>query len=467
MSDMRAVPMFHKLRRIHMIGIGGSGMSGIAEVLRALGFVVTGSDQRLSQVTDHLASLGIAIHEGHRPEYVRDAQVVVYSSAVKPDNVEVVAATGWKIPVIERSEMLGELTRMKFTIGVAGTHGKTTTTSMIGQILTAAGLMPTIIVGGIAKSLGSGGILGGGQHLVVEADEYARTFLRMFPTVAVVTTLEEDHLDCYRDLADISDTFAQYLARLPFYGVAIMGIDDANVRALVPRVQRSLVTYGTAEDADIRAANPRSHGLRSAFSLVVRGQALGEVEVPVPGLHNARNALAAIAVAMELEVPLDGIREGLARFSGVNRRFQVRGTVDGATVVDDYAHHPTALDATLRTARECWPGKRILLVFQPHLYSRTRDFQREFARVLLRSDVAVVTDVYPSREAPLAGVTSDLILNLSREYGHPRALAAHGLDEATRLVREEMRPGDVVLTVGAGDIWKVATALTSDGEAKA
>lgn len=457
-----SVPMFHKIRRIHMVGIGGSGMSGMAEVLCALGFTVTGSDQRLSAVTARLSGLGIRVTKGHCPENVLGAQVVVYSSAVKQDNVEIVAARERSIPVIERAEMLGELTRMKFTIGVAGTHGKTTTTSMIGQILTVAGLKPTIIVGGIARSLGSGGILGEGSHLVVEADEYARTFLRMYPTLGVVTTLEADHLDVYRDLDDIREAFLAYLSRIPFYGVAVLGVDDPNVAGLLPKVRRPTVTYGLSDRADVRATDIRSEGFRSRFAVVARGNPVGEVHLPVPGLHNVQNALAAVAAAAELDISFEDMREGLSRFSGVDRRFQIRGVVDGATIVDDYAHHPTALRVTLDTARRGWRDGRILIVFQPHLFSRTRDFHREFGEALLGADVAIVTDIYPAREAPLPGVTSELIVNASRKCGHPRVLSARGLDEATALVKEEMRPGDLVITVGAGDVSKVGTSLLNE-----
>ena len=459
MSHVEAVPMFHKVRRIHLVGIGGSGMSGIAEVLHALGFEVSGSDMRESPATQRLADMGISVRHGHRAEHVEGAQVVVYSSAVRPENVELVAAAERRIPVIPRAEMLGELTRMKFTVGVAGTHGKTTTTSMIGQILTAAGLMPTIIVGGIARSLGSGGILGSGRHLVVEADEYARTFLRMYPTIAVVTSLEAEHLDIYKDLQDVSDTFAAYLERLPFFGVAVLEIDDPNVRALLPRVHRSVVTYGESSEAAVRAEEIRLSGFTSSFDVVAGGRAVGRIDIPVPGRHNVRNALGAVAVAMELGIPFDQIRSGIAAFSGVDRRFQVRGVVDGVTVVDDYAHHPTELSATLSTARECWTNGRVIVVFQPHLYSRTRDFPREFADALAMADVAIVTDIYPAREAPIEGVTSELIVSRSRELGHTHVVPVHGLDEAAEAVREHMRPGDLVLTVGAGDVNRVCAAL--------
>lgn len=466
MTVNASLPMFHKIRNIHMVGIGGSGMSGIAEVLRALDFTVTGSDLRLSPVTEKLTQLGISVHEGHRPDYVRDAHVVVYSSAVQPNNAEVVAAKERGIPVIPRSEMLGELTRMRFTIGIAGTHGKTTTTSMAGQILTTAGEMPTIIVGGIAKSLGSGGILGKGRYFVVEADEYARTFLHMFPTIAVVTSLEADHLDCYEDLDDIRDTFSRYLERLPFFGAAVMCIDDPNVRDLIPRVQRTVITYGLENDSDVTARELIMERLSSSFTVVADGADLGRVKLPIPGRHNVLNALAAVTVARELDVPIDAIREGLAAFSGVDRRFQRRGEVGGVTIIDDYAHHPTALRETLRTARNGWTTGRVVAVFQPHLYSRTRDFCEDFAAALDEADIAVVTDIYPSREKPIDGVTSDLISNAAREAGFKPVTRVGNIEDTVSCVRSLMKPGDMVLTIGAGDINRVGTALL-DSETEA
>lgn len=449
-----------------MIGIGGSGMSGIAEVLHALGFTVTGSDLRGSETVEHLRSLGIPIHIGHAAENIRGAHVVVYSSAVRPDNIEVIAATEHKIPVIERAEMLGELTRMKFTIGVAGTHGKTTTTSMLGQILTSAGDHPTIIVGGIAKSLGSGGILGEGHHFVVEADEYRRTFLRMFPTIAIVTSLEADHLDCYEDLDDIRATFAAYLERLPFFGVAIMCIDDPNVRDLMPQVQRSVVSYGFSEDADIRATALATSGFSCEYDVVAYGEALGRIRLPAPGKHNVRNSLAAVVAARELDIPFDAIQEGLAAFSGVDRRFQLLGTVNGVTIVDDYAHHPTALRETLRTARQGWDSGRIVVLFQPHLFSRTRDFQKEFAAALMDCDVAILSDIYPSREQPIPGVSSELIIEHARAYGHPNAYSIGKLSNAIEALNSELKSGDLLLTVGAGDVHTVGKMLLNGGLAQ-
>jgi UDP-N-acetylmuramate--alanine ligase len=459
MTNIDAFPMFHKISRIHMIGIGGSGMSGIAEVLHALGFEVSGSDMNPSETTRKLQTLGIIISEGHKASNISDAHVVVFSSAVRPDNVEVVEAMARKIPVIERAEMLGELTRMKFTVGISGTHGKTTTTSLAGQILTAAGFQPTIIVGGIAQSLGSGGILGEGHHFVVEADEYQRTFLQMFPTIAVVTSIEADHLDCYRDLDDIRETFAAYLSRLPFFGVAIMCIDDPNVRDLAAAVQRSLVTYGLSKDADIRATNIELRGFSSSFELIAQGESIGRVEVPIPGEHNVRNTLAAIAVGRELGIPIEVASSGLASFSGVNRRFQIRGAHDGVTVVDDFAHHPTALRETLRTAKKAWGDGRVVVVFQPHLFSRTRDFQHEFAESLLGADVAFVADIYPSREKPMPGVTSELIVSHGQTLNHPDIRLSGSLDDTVAQLRSELRDGDLLMTVGAGDVNTVGDAI--------
>ncbi|HPC43944.1 MAG TPA: UDP-N-acetylmuramate--L-alanine ligase [Candidatus Latescibacteria bacterium] len=465
MNGESAVPMFHKIRRIHMVGIGGSGMSGIAEVLHSLGFAVTGSDRLLSPVTARLESIGIPVAEGHDAANVRGAQVVVYSSAVKADNPELLAAQAGKIPVIERSEMLGELTRMRFTIGIAGTHGKTTTTSMVGQLLTHAGMAPTIIVGGITKSLGSGGILGKGGYFVVEADEYARTFLRMFPTIGVITTLEADHLDCYRDFGEIESAFKAYLERLPFFGVAILGIDDPNVRALVPSIRRRVVTYGFAGDADVRAIDVRSWEKGSRFSVVANGENLGEVALAVPGRHNVQNALAAIVVARDLGVSVQQIREGLAGFSGVDRRFQVRGKVHGATIIDDFAHHPTAVRVTLDTARSmAGEGARLLVAFQPHLFSRTRDMYEEFGAALARAELVLVLDIYPSRETPIEGVTSRLVAEACSRAGARDVREVHSHEEAAAILRDSARSGDIVLTIGAGDIWKVGTALAETEE---
>jgi UDP-N-acetylmuramate--alanine ligase len=462
MAHVEPTRMFHKIHRIHMVGIGGAGMSGIAEVLNAMSYQVAGSDLRLSATTERLTSLGMRVMEGHDAANVGDAQVVVYSSAVKPGNPELVAASRRNIPVIERSEMLGELTRLAFCIGVAGTHGKTTTTSMIGHILTRSGMAPTIIVGGTAKNLGSGGVLGGGRYMVVEADEYARTFLKMFPCVGVVTTLEVDHLDCYENLDDLRSAFAEYLSRLPFYGMAFMGIDDQNVRGLIHNLSRPFVTYGFAVDADFRAVDVERDGFAMRFGVERGGERLGTIDLRIPGEHNVQNALAAVAVCLELDVPFTDIADALAGFMGVDRRFQIRGEVDGVTVVDDYAHHPTELAATLRAARNGWSKGRVLCVFQPHLYSRTREFQREFAEALGMCDLAVVMDIFAAREAPIEGVSSDMIADWCGELGNVETRRVVSFADAAQVLRDEMKPGDLVLTVGAGDVWKVGSMLLGE-----
>ena len=452
---------FHKIRRIHLVGIGGAGMSGIAEVLHELGFRISGSDMRLSAVTERLSSLGIRVCEGHDAANIGDAQVVVYSSAVKKDNPELVAAVQENVPVIERSEMLGELTRLGFCVGVAGSHGKTTTTSMVGHILKVAGMDPTIIVGGRAESLGAGGVLGSGRLLVVEADEYARTFLKMFPTLAVVTTLDAEHLDIYDGLEDLTSAFLTYLARVPFYGMNILSADDPNVRALVPHVTRPLVTFGLSSDADVRAVDVRLDGFVASCTVVRDGETLGTISLRTPGEHNVRNALAAVTVALELDVPFDAIQRGLASFSGVDRRFQFRGELDGVTVVDDYAHHPTELLATLRTARTGWRKGRVLCVFQPHLYSRTMHFQEEFAQALMEADSALIMDIYAAREAPIEGVTSELIVERCTQLGHSDAVLVGGAEGVLKGLRDRARAGDLVLTVGAGDVWKIGERYLS------
>ena len=453
---------FHKIRRIHLVGIGGAGMSGIAEVLHELGFVISGSDLRSSAVTAHLAALGIPVFEGHTAENIGDAEVVVYSSAVQMDNPELAAAGERNIPVIERSEMLGELTRLGFCVGIAGTHGKTTTTSMTGHILKCANMDPTIIVGGRAQSLGTGGILGSGRLLVVEADEYARTFLKMFPTLAVVTTLELEHLDIYADMQDLTSAFAGYLSRVPFYGRAILSADDEQVCGLMPHLTRPLTTFGLSPDADVRAADVEYSGFTSSFTLVWGGESLGRISLQVPGDYNVRNALAAAAVALELDVSFDDIQNGLNTFSGVDRRFQICGKVDGVTVVDDYAHHPTELCSALRAARGGWKNGRIHCVFQPHLYSRTQQFQKEFAEALMLADSAVLMDIYAAREKPIDGVTSGLIIEHGRWLGHQNMYAVHESTEAVDWLRKNARTGDLVITVGAGDVWKVGKAFLAD-----
>ena len=452
-----------RVRRIHMVGIGGIGMSSIAEVLINRGFQLSGSDLKKSDVTARLEELGATIHEGHAADHVADADVVVYSSAVKPaENPETAEAQRRLIPIIKRAEMLGELMRAKRGVGIAGTHGKTTTTTMVGLVLKEADLDPTIIVGGKVAEFGSNAVAGGGEVIVVEADEYDRTFLRLTPIVAVVTNIEADHLDIYEDLEDIKRAFVQFANSVPFFGSSILCLDDENVRSVLGQIHRPVVTYGTSRQATLRAENVEQVGAVTQFEVYERAERLGGVTLHAPGLHNVRNALAAVAVGLELDLPFATIAAGLAAYAGVDRRFQIKGDapVPGGSVVvvDDYAHHPTEVEATLQAAARGWGDRRIVAVFQPHLYSRTRDLAEEFARAFYDADVLVVTDVFPAREQPIEGVSGQMIADLARQFGHrdvhyvsqKGALPAH--------LQGITRAGDLVLTMGAGDIWRFGEA---------
>jgi UDP-N-acetylmuramate--alanine ligase len=450
--------LFFGLKHLHFVGIGGIGMSGIAEVLLNQGFYVTGSDQADSDLIAHLRDLGAEIAIGHAPENVAGAQVVVYSSAVKADNVELVEARARNLPTIPRAEILGELMRMKYGIAVAGTHGKTTTTSMIGAIMTEAEMDPTIIVGGRVKSLATNARLGSGEFLVAEADEFDRSFLRLTPAIAVITTLETEHLDCYKDLDEIKRAFLQFADQVPFYGSVVACADEPGVAELIPQFRRTVITYGLAEGAQIRALNPEFSATRSHFTVTVRGLRRGDVTLNLPGLHNVKNALAAVGVAEELDIGFEVIRKGLAAFRGVERRFEIQGEAGGVMVVDDYAHHPTEIKATLAAARQGW-DRRLIAVFQPHLYTRTRDFAADFGTSFGDADVLIVTGIYGARELPIEGVSGELIAASARAAGHPQVSY---LPDKTGLVPEIMkaiRPGDMVITLGAGDIWETAREL--------
>lgn len=461
-----------RVRHVHMVGIGGIGMSSIAEVLIRRGFQISGSDLRTSDVTAHLVSLGATIYEGHAPEHVEGADVVVYSSAVKDPtaNPETGEAIRRRIPIIKRAEMLGELMRAKRGVGVAGTHGKTTTTTLVGLVLQAAALDPTIIVGGKVAVFGSNAVAGGGEIIVVEADEYDRTFLRLTPIHAVVTNIEADHLDIYDDLDDIKDAFVQFANSVPFFGAAILCLDDDNVRDVLSRIERRVVTYGTSRQATLRAESVEQVGATTHFDVHMGADRLGGITLHAPGLHNVRNALAAVAVGLELDVPFATIAAGLAQYTGVDRRFQIKGeaplaaTADGAPagsviVVDDYAHHPTEVEATLQAAARGWPDRRIVAVFQPHLYSRTRDLADEFARAFYDADVLVLTDVYPARETPIEGVTGQMLADLAREVGHRDVQYVPDKAQLPVVLAGLVRPGDMVVTMGAGDIYRYGQAF--------
>jgi UDP-N-acetylmuramate--alanine ligase len=456
---------FTGLSKVHFVGIGGAGMSGIAEVLLDYEVEVTGCDLARSETTERLAGLGVRIHYGHSAEHLEGVELVVRSSAVATDNPEVRAARQRGIPVVRRAEMLAELMRLKYGIAIAGTHGKTTTTSLVGHLLTEAGLDPTVIVGGRLRVSGTGARLGKSDYLVAEADEFDRSFLGLAPIVAVITNVDRDHLDTYRDLGDIEDAFVAYASRVPFFGKAIVCLDDPGVQRLLPRLEGlRVVTYGLSPQADLTASEPLTQPAGSRFR-VRRGAAdLGEVEVPMPGRHNVRNALAALGVGLALGLDFAAMTRSLAAFRGVHRRFERLGAWRGAAVVDDYAHHPTEVAATLEAARQAFPGARVHAVFQPHLFSRTRDLAEEFGRALLGADTAVVTDIYPSRELPIPGVTAELIVQAARASGHRSVALCADWRQAGAVLRDLVSEGDVVLTLGAGDINRLAQKLAAETE---
>jgi len=446
--------VFKKIRRIHFVGIGGIGMSGIAEVMLDMGYQVSGSDLRLSGVTQRLASLGAMVVEGHSKGNVGEVDVVVISSAVKEDNPEVLAARERKIPIIRRAEMLAELMRMKYGIAISGTHGKTTTTSMIGLVLSRAGFDPTIIVGGIVKSIGSNAQVGQGEYLVAEADEFDRSFLKLTPTIAVVTTIEAEHLDCYKDLEEIKKAFAEFANKVPFYGSVALCLDEKGVQAILPRIEKRYITYGLSSAADVQAREMAFKGLATEYEAYAKGERLGRVTLKVPGVHHVKNSLAAIVVGMELGVPFKDLAESLSGFSGVYRRFEIKGEKNGVTVVDDYGHHPTEIEATLRAAKEGF-GRRVVAVFQPHLFSRTRDFHREFGSAFYQADVLVVTDVYPAREQPIPGVTGEMVAKAAKEFGHRDVHYVEDKNAVAEFLEGIVKSGDMLITLGAGDVYKI------------
>ncbi len=447
-------PLTKKVKNFHLIGIGGAGMNGIAEILLNLGFNVTGSDMRESQVTERLKSLGAKISTGHRAENVSECDVVVYSSAVKEDNPEIEAARARKIPVIKRPEMLAELMRMKYGICIAGTHGKTTTTSMTAQVLTLGGIDPTVIVGGKVTDFGGGAKIGQGHFLVLEADEYDRTFLKLTPVIAAVTNIDLDHLDCYKDIDDIRSAFTQFVNKVPFFGAVILCIDDNGVRSILPDVERRVVTYGLSRQADVRGENIDFNGFETRFDVVADSTALGTVTIGVPGYYNVRNALAAVTVGLEMGIDFAVISEALGTFQAVERRFQVVGEANGIMIVDDYAHHPTEIIASLEGIRNGF-DRRIVAVFQPHLFSRTRDFHEDFGRAFLDSDVLFVTDIFPAREKPVEGITGRLVSDSALAAGHRDVTYVEDRTELLDAIIGRVKEGDIVITVGAGDINKV------------
>ncbi len=450
--------MFRKARQLHFVGVGGSGMSGIAEVLVNMGYVVTGSDLAANAATDRLSGLGARIDLGHRPDQVHGADAVVISSAVREDNPEVVEARRRKIPVIPRAEMLAELMRLKYGVAVAGAHGKTTTTAMIAEVLTRGGLDPTVVIGGRVGSLKSGAKLGRGEIMVAEADESDGSFLKMKPTIAVVTNIDREHLDYYADLDDIREAFGQFLARVPFYGAAVVCVDEPNVRAILPGIDRKVITYGLDSDADLRATDLAVQGFESSFVVRAKGARLGEVRLQLPGRHLVYNSLAAVGVGLELDVPFAVVARALGDFRGVDRRMQLRGTFLDCPVLDDYGHHPTEIVATLAAVREGL-GRRIVVVFQPHRFSRTRALLEEFGAAFSDAAAVIITDIYAAGESAVDGLDGSTVAAALRRHGHPSVAYEPALRAIPRRLRGMLRAGDVLLTLGAGDVWKVGEEL--------
>jgi UDP-N-acetylmuramate--alanine ligase len=459
----KGVQAFRKASNLHFVGIGGAGMCGIAEVLINMGFKVTGSDLKTTPVTERLVHLGGTVIKGHKKDNVHGSDVVVISSAVKQSNPEVMEARKLGIPVIARAEMLAELMRMKYGVAVAGSHGKTSTTSMAAHVIAEAGFDPTVVIGGRLGSLGGGARLGQGELMVAEADESDGSFLHLSPTIAIVTNVDFEHMDHYGSMDNLRDAFVAFLNKVPFYGIGVICLDDPEIQGLIPRLDRKLVTYGVSAQADLVANKIETEQFASTYDAVLRGEKLGQVRLNVPGRHNIYNSLAVVAVSLELDIPFADIAGGLASFEGADRRFQLRGTFgDGSIVVDDYAHHPTEIRATLSAAREGW-SNRIIAVFQPHRYSRIQALAEEFSTSFYEADVVLVTPLYPAGEAPIEGVDAEMIYKRIQSHGHRDVRLMSSLTEARQVVKEVSRSGDIVLTMGAGDVNRICEELTSEG----
>ncbi len=454
--------MFRKTQHIHLVGIGGAGMSGIAEVLLTMGYKVTGSDLQASETTRRLEELGGKIFIGHQESHVGEAQVVVTSSAVAASNPEVVMAKAKQIPVIPRAEMLAELMRLKFGVAIAGAHGKTTTTSMVANVLAQGGLDPTMVIGGKVNALGSHARLGRGDLLVAEADESDGSFLRLSPTIVAVTNLDREHLDYYGSMERVNESFLEFINKIPFYGLAVLCADDERLSALFPRIVKRYQTYGFQEREgvvpDFRATDVSLKQWGAEFRAHFGGKNLGPFRLAVPGIHNVLNALAAIAIGVELDIPADLIRKGLAAFTGVERRFHRRGEAGNILVVDDYGHHPTEVKATLAAAKQGW-GRRLVVLFQPHRYSRTRDCVEDFAHAFDQADLLFTTEIYPAGEQPIPGVSGAKLAEVIKSAGHPSVTFIERKETMPDQVLPHLKPGDLVLTLGAGDIWKAGTGI--------
>ncbi|HEY2867113.1 MAG TPA: UDP-N-acetylmuramate--L-alanine ligase [Pyrinomonadaceae bacterium] len=453
--------MFLHVKNIHFVGVGGIGMSGIAEVLCDLGFDVSGSDLKKSNSTDRLEQMGAKIYEGHDAENVGDAEVVVYSSAVKDDNPELQIARQRGIPVIPRAEMLAELMTLKpYAVAIAGTHGKTTTTSMVATLLKHAGIDPTAVVGGVVDTLGSNASLGESEWFVTEADESDRSFLMLYPTIAVVTNIDKEHMESYKGMDDVVQCFTDFVNKVPFYGAAVICLDDPNVQLIIPNIKRRRVTYGLTAQADVSGHDIQyNESFGSTFTVWRGGDVLGEVELPVPGKHNVYNALAATAVALELDIAFGTIADAFAGFRNANRRFQFKGEVGSVTVIDDYGHHPTEILATLQAAKYSAGGRRTVVIFQPHRYTRTQELMDEFALAFNNADVLYVLDIYAASELPIEGITAEVLTENIRRYGHKNVQYIGGVDGATDIVCPELTAGDLVITLGAGSVTRLSEEI--------
>jgi UDP-N-acetylmuramate--alanine ligase len=446
--------MFKRIKHIHFVGIGGIGMSGIAEVLLNLGYKVSGSDMKESDTTERLRKQGGEIFIGHRAENITSPHVVVISSAVKNDNVEVVAAREKQVPVIPRAEMLAELMRLKYGVAIAGAHGKTTTTSMVATVFAAGGIDPTVVIGGKLNSLGTNAKLGQGEFLVAEADESDGSFLKLSPTIAVVTNIDAEHLDYYKDIDEIKAAFLIFINKVPFYGVAVLCLDQPHIQALIPSIEKRYLTYGTSTQADYQARDISLRPLGSTFRVVHHNQDLGPFELSVPGVHNISNSLAAIAVARELDIELETIRKALREFSGVQRRFQIKGEVGGIIVVDDYGHHPTEIKATLAAAA-AGMERRVVVVFQPHRYTRTRHLLEEFFTAFNQADKLIVMDIYAAGEKPIPEVSGQVLYEGIKKHGHRDVTYLPERDKIVEHLAAVLKKGDLLITLGAGDVWKL------------
>ncbi|MGD9308784.1 MAG: UDP-N-acetylmuramate--L-alanine ligase [Desulfosarcina sp.] len=451
--------MYLKKYHIHFVGIGGIGMSGIAELLLNLGYRVSGSDVKPSDITANLRQLGGVIHVGHRAEQITGADVVVVSSAIDDRNPEVAAARQAAIPVIPRAEMLAELMRLKYSVAIAGAHGKTTTTSLVSGVLDSGGLDPTVVIGGKLKSIGRNAVLGKGDFIVAEADESDGSFLKFSPAIAVVTNIDREHMDFYQDLEAIKKVFLDFIDRIPFYGLAVLCLDNEPLQGLLPHIKKRLTTYGQSTQADYQAREITFGEMKSHFTVIHRGEDLGQFVLAMPGMHNVYNALAAIAVGLELDIPLPDIKRSLASAEGVQRRMEIKGEVNGIVVVDDYGHHPTEIQVTLEAVKDNWPERRKVVVFQPHRYTRTQALLEDFTRSFNNSDFLVVLPIYAASEAPISGVSGEILGRCIRAHGHRNVICVDSLERCVDYLEQTLVPGDLLLTLGAGDVYRVGELL--------